>query len=68
MRWEDAGRDEIRARAPEEVVRRRDRGEDGGEEGEGGRSVKLVGKCPVWKVERGRRWEPERDLGSGWGC
>lgn len=50
----------MRARTPEEVVRRRDCG-DGDE---GGRRIKVVGKWPVWKVERGRRCEPERDLGS----
>jgi len=68
VRCEEAGSGEIRARAPEEVVRRRERGEEGGECGEGGRRVRVVGKWPVWNVERGKRCEPERDLGSGGGC
>jgi hypothetical protein len=55
VRCEEAGRGEIKARAPEEVVRRRERGEEGGECGDGGRRVRVVGKWPVWKVERGRR-------------
>lgn len=50
--------------APEAVVRRR---VWVGEEGEGGRRVREVGKWPVWKVEMGRRCWPERDLGSMWG-
>ena len=58
----------MRAREPEAVVRRRARGLGLGAglglEGEGGRRVRVVGKWPVWKVERGRRCEPERDLGS----
>ena len=66
MRWEEGGRGEMRARAPDWVVRRRERGEEG-DAGDAGRRVRVVGKWPVWKVERGRRWEPESDLGSvGW--
>lgn len=55
------GRAEIRAMEPDEVVRRRERGEVSES---GGRRVRVVGKWPVWKVARWRRRWPERDLGS----
>lgn len=63
MRWAVGGRVLKRAREPEVDVRRRERGDEVEVEAEG-RRVRVVGKCPVWKVEIGRRRWPERDLGS----
>lgn len=53
----------IKAMAPEEAVRRRERVVVV-VLGFGGRRVRVLGKWPVWKVVRWRRRWPERDLGS----